>query len=192
MKLSPITDRLKQYPLAIVCAGLILLCLIIIFLRRSAVDELFEKEAELTTQIQTFDKNVDNSKNLKQDTAAITAAVEKIDPLLFRRYERAININFFYGFEEKADVVISNISQSPQPDPICAKGGARALKLYSTLNYEIALNGSFANILKFFYQLDRDPSITRVTDFQITPAGAQAGGENMTARLSVLVLGAKE
>ncbi|HKK17453.1 MAG TPA: hypothetical protein VJ952_02130 [Opitutales bacterium] len=192
MKFSILTDKIKQYPLAVICAVLLMVCAVIIFLRGGVASELAVKEADLTSRIRTIDQNIKNSKDLEQDTEDLKAIVERMDALLFDRYERAINISFFYEFEDKAGVVISNISQLPQPDPVYADGGPRKLDLHSTLVYNITLSGSFSEVLKFLYEVNRAAPIIRVADFQVSRSSGQAGGESVDARLRVLVMADKD
>jgi len=192
MKFSIIIDRLKQYPLAVGCAVLLVVFIVIIFLRGGVASELAVKESDLTSRIRTIDENIKNSSNLEQDTEDLKVIVDKIQPLLFDRYERAINISFFYEFEDKADVVISNISQLPQPDPIYAEGGPRKLDLHSTLVYNITLSGSFSSILQFLYEVDRAEPLIRVADFQVSRSGGEFGGDSVDARLRLLVMANKE
>lgn len=192
MKFSIITDKIKQYPLAVICAVLLAFFTAIFFLRGGVASELAVKEADLTSRIRTIDENVKNSKNLKQDTEELATIVEKMDSLLFSRYERAINISFFYEFEDKAGVVISNISQLPQPDPIYSEGGPRKLDLHSTLVYNITLSGSFTNVLKFLYEINRADPIIRVADCQVSRADGKLGGKGIDARMRVLVMAEKD
>lgn len=192
MKAPIITDKLRQYPLAVLCMAIIIACAVIIFLRGGVASNLEIKESELTSRLRTIDQNVDNSKNLKRDTEALAAIVENMNSLLFYRYERAVNISFFYEFEDKADVIISNISQLPQPDPIYSDGGPRKLDLHSTLVFNITLSGSFSNVLKFLYEIDRAEPIIRVADFQVSRSDAQSGGNNVDARMRLIVMASKD
>lgn len=191
MNFSDIVDRLKQYPIAVACAAIFLLSIFHIFLRGGVASELSIKEAELSSRIRTIEGNIKNAKDLKQNTEKLTSMVEEINYLLFNRYERAVNVNFFYGLEGKADVVISNITQLPDPDPVYAKGGARALDLHSTLVYNINLSGSFWNILNFLHQIQQVDHLIRVADFQVSRDGNELGGASADARLRVLVLARK-
>lgn len=188
MNFSIITDKLKQYPLAVICSVLLVFCVVVIFLRGGVASELDLKESELSSRIRTINENIKSSNNLEQDTEDLTIIVEKIKSLLFERYERAINISFFYEFEEKAGVVVSNISQLPQPDPIYAEGGPRDLNLHSTLVYNISISGPFLNILRFLYEMDRADPLIRVADFQVARSGGELTEGSFDARLRVLVL----
>lgn len=192
MKASGITDKLRQYPLAALCTVIIIVCAIVIFLRGGVLSELSVKDSDLTSRIRTINANVENSKNLKQDTEALATRVEKMNSWLFEPYERAINISFFYEFEEKTGVVISNISQLSQPDPVYSEGGGRKLDLHSTLVFNMTLSGSFSNVLSFFYEIDRAEPIMRVADFQLSHNEREQGSENVDVRVRLIVMADKD
>lgn len=192
MKNSIITDKLKQYPIAVICVVLLVAFGAVIFLRGGVTADLSVLESDLNSRIRTIEENKKNSNNLGQDTEDLSIIVEKVNSLLFDRYERAINISFFYEFEDKADVVISDITQLPEPDPIYSDGGARTLSLHSTLVFNINLSGSFADILKFLHEVDRVEPIIRVADFQIARKGNDLGGASVDARLRLLVMAKKD
>lgn len=192
MNPSVIIEKIKQYPVAVVCGSILLLLSIVFFIRGNVTSELTVQEAELNSRLRTIEENIKNTKNLKEDTETAKAMVDRIEKVLFNRYERAININFFYGVEDETGVVISNIAQLPGPDTIYAEKGARKLGLYSTIVYNINVNGSFSNILRFLYELDRVEPIIRVADFYVSREKEDFGGASVDARLRVLVLAKKD
>ncbi|MFU8847846.1 MAG: hypothetical protein ACNA77_03915 [Opitutales bacterium] len=191
MNSSAIIEKIKQYPVALACGVILALFVVIFFARSSVVSELTLQETELNSRLRAIEENIKNSKNLKEDKEKLDVMVDQITGLLFNRFERAININFFYGLEDDSGVVISNIAQLPNPDGIYADKGARELKLYSTLVYNINMKGSFSNILQFLYELDRVDPIMRVADFYVTREEEGLGGASVDARLRLLVLAKK-
>lgn len=180
---------LKSYPLAILCVLVILVCAVIIFLRGDIASELSAKEDDLNVRILTIDRNIKNAKNLKEDVDELQSYIDQINGRLFNRDQRAVNINFFYAMEDQLDVRISNISQMSDEDEIYAKGGSRELKLYSTISYDISVDGQFGDILEFLYELQRVDSFIRVVSVQLGDAGRSEGqtGE-LQARIRLVVL----
>lgn len=180
---------LKAYPLAVLSVLVFLICSAAILLRAGAVADLSVHEADLNLRIRTIDQNVRNANNLDKDFEEIKRLVDQIEARLFKRDQRAVNINFFYALENRLNVRILNISQMPNEDSLYAKGGARELKLHSTITYNISLNGNFENILLFLYELQRVDPLIRVVDFQIAKDNAQeADEEYLDARLRLIVL----
>lgn len=192
MDFSVITGKLKQYPVAVICGGLFMLFALVLLARGGVVPELTLQETELNARMNTISENIKNSKNLNEDTETLDLMVEQIDARLFSRYERAVNINFFYGLEDEAGVVITSITQLPQPDAIYDAKGVRKLNLYSTLVYNINVSGSFSEVLKFLHELHRVDRIIRVADFYVAPENELLGSASVDARLRVLVLARKD
>ena len=183
---------LKAYPLAVLSVLVFLICSAAILLRAGAVADLSVHEADLNLRIRTIDQNVRNANNLDKDFEEIKRLVDQIEARLFKRDQRAVNINFFYALENRLNVRILNISQMPNEDSLYAKGGARELKLHSTITYNISLNGNFEDVLLFLYELQRVDPLIRVVDFQITKDNAQeADEEYLDARLRLIVLAKK-
>jgi hypothetical protein len=187
MNASVIVDIFKRYPLALGCGLIALISLVLLFLRGGIGEELAAKESELSSRLRVIERNEAQSTNLDQEVEQLGVIVEKIDTRLFERDERAVNINFFYGFEDKVDVLISNISQSSEPDQIYRKGGPRALKLYSTVVFNLSVKGKFEDILLFCYELTRADSLIRVADLEISGGGREEESGLLTGRLRVLV-----
>jgi len=183
---------LKAYPLAVLSVLVFLICSAAILLRAGAVADLSVHEADLNLRIRTIDQNVRNANNLDKDFEEIKRLVDQIEARLFKRDQRAVNINFFYALENRLNVRILNISQMPNEDSLYAKGGARELKLHSTITYNISLNGNFEDVLLFLYELQRVDPLIRVVDFQIAKDNAQeADEEYLDARLRLIVLAKK-
>lgn len=183
---------LKAYPLAVLSVLVFLICSAVIHLRAGAVADLSVHEADLNLRIRTIDQNVRNANNLDKDFEEIKRLVDQIEARLFKRDQRAVNINFFYTLENRLNIRILNISQMPNEDSLYAKGGARELKLHSTITYNISLNGNFENILLFLYELQRVDPLIRVVDFQIAKDNAQEAYEEcLDARLRLIVLAEK-
>lgn len=190
---NKLVHALKDYPLAVLCVIVIIICAVVIVLRGGVALELSAKEADLNSRIRAIDQNVKNAKNLKEEVEEVKLLVEQVEARLFKREQRAVNVNFFYGLEDRLDVRISNIGQMPLADPIYTKGGPRELKLHSTISYNISLKGQFNEILIFLYELYRVDPLIRVADFQIAEANRKDGSSGvLEARLRLLVLAEKE
>lgn len=182
---------LKRYPLAVICIIVIAVCGVVIFLRGGNIAELTAEEADLNSRIRTINQNVKNAKDLEQQVEEVELLVDQVVARLFNREQRAVNINFFYGLEDRLPVRIANISQLPAEDPVYAKGGPYELKLHSTIAYTISLNGQFDEILSFLYELYRVDPLIRVADFQIGSANQNSEEGELHARLRVIVLAEK-
>lgn len=187
--MNQVVDQLKRYPIAVVAAVIVILCLGVGFLRGGVVEELSTQETELVARLRTINENVKNSKNLEQDAEALEGYVASIDERLFNRRARSINTAFFYSFEDKTDILISDVNQLSTEDPALIKGGPHELKLYSGISYEISASGTFQQILGFIYEIYKANSLMRVADLQLDVSKGQSGAPGaLFARLRVIVL----
>lgn len=158
-------------------------------LRANQLSRFAAKEAELINQMDTINENQKKSQNIEQDIQELDAWVASINERLFVEEERAINIDFFYSFEERLDVLISEVKQLEEKNSRYAKNGLDELKLYSVVTYSITVNGSFREVLRFLYEIQQVESIMRVTDFQIDSTGKNdSGSGKLIAKLRVAVL----
>lgn len=192
MNVNEILNRLKRYPLAVICALVLFICIILIVLRGSVVAELSMREADLNARIHTIEENAKSSTGLEADVEELDARVVAINERLFVRDERAINTNFFYSLEDEVDVVISGVSQLSAEDPGLSKGGPNELKLHSAIVYEISVKGSFRDLLKFLFHMHQVDPLIRVSEFEINSSrGGGTSSGDLDAKLRVLVLSEK-
>jgi len=192
MSFSAIINKLKQYPLAVICLSLLLVFIVIIFLRGGVLDELSIVEADLNSRIRTIKENTKNAVDLEKDVEDLNLIVEQINARLFVRDERALNTDFFYALEKRVNVSDFNATQLAMADEAHDKGGPRELKLHSTIVFNIAFAGSFEETLRFFYELHRVDPLIRIADFQLSGGARGNRLGNLDARLRVIVMAQKD
>ena len=187
-----IIDKLRDYPIAVIGALVFVGCVAVVFVRGDVVADLSGQETELIARIQTINKNVIASKNLEQDVESLLGYVATIDERLFNRNERSINTAFFYSFENKLDIIISNVSQLTDEDPALIEGGPNELSLHSGTVYEIRVDGTFQEILGFMYEIQKADALMRITNFEVYVSTAQgAAPGTLSAKLRIVVLAEK-
>jgi len=165
---------------------------LLVFVRGDVVADLSVQETELIARIQTINKNVIASKNLEQDVESLLGYVATIDERLFNRNERSINTAFFYSFENKLDIIISNVSQLTDEDPALIEGGPNELSLHSGIVYEVRVDGTFQEILGFMYEIQKADALMRITNFEVYVSTAQgAAPGTLSAKLRIVVLAEK-
>ena len=191
--MNQILDKLKQYPVAVLAVFAVLLCVGANFLRGSVVDELTVKEQELSSRLQVISGNAKNAKNLEEDVAALDVYVAAINERVFHRKQRSINTDFFYSFEDELDILISDVIQMSTVDAALDRGGPNALKLYSSISYDVKVEGSFQEILEFLHKVHSVDALLRVAEFQVNaPDGKKVGSGSLSAELRIVALASKE
>lgn len=192
MNLEFILEKLKTYPLAICCSIIGVACLVVLYARSGIVDELSIKEADLASEIQAIKENIKNSKSLAQHVEEMEALAEEIDARLFRKDERAVNLNFFYEFEEDQNVSYGSLNQRGAGSAIYRKGGARPLKEYSTMVFSISLQDSFEKILRIMHALETSRPLIRVGSFDLKGTGNFSSMDQAEATMRVIILAAND
>jgi hypothetical protein len=190
--MNVIIDKLRDYPIAVVGALVFIVCVAVVFVRGDVVPELSVQETELIARLRTINDNVIDSKDLEQDAESLLSYVASIDERLFNRNERSINTAFFYSYEDKLDIIISNVSQLTDEDPALIKDGPNELSLHSGIVYEIRVDGTFQEILEFMYEIQQADALMRIANFEVyasTAVGAAPG--TLSAKLHVVVLAEK-
>jgi len=184
-----IIDKLRDYPIAVIGALVFVGCVVVVFVRGDVIADLSVQETELIARIRIINDNVIDSKNLEQDVESLLGYVATINARLFNRNERSINTAFFYSYEDKLDIIISNVSQLTDEDPALMKGGPNELSLHSGIVYEIRVDGTFQQILEFMYEIQQADALMRIAKFEVyvsTAQGAPPG--TLSAKLHVVVL----
>ena len=160
-------------------------------LRANQLTELSDLETELNTKLDKISLNAKYSENIEQDTEKLKELVEMINKRLFIVDERSTNIDFFYSFEDKLDVVISEVEQLEKGSVRFLKDGPDELKNYSVINYDITVSGSFHEIVRLLYEIYQIDSIMRVSDFQIdATTDKDSTSSRLSAEIRVAVLAA--
>ena len=174
--------------------GFIILLVFLVFglLRSSQLKKLSVAEADLSAKLDKINFNTKHSKGVDQDIESLKELVGNIDERLFVGEERSTNIDYFYSFEKSLNIVISEVEQSEESSLRFAKDGPDQLKLYSVVDYNITVNGSFHEILRFMYEIYQNESIMRASDFQIDAVtGKNSESGKLLAKVRVAVLATK-
>jgi hypothetical protein len=187
-----ILNKLKTYPLAICCFTMGFVCLVFLFLRSGIVDELSVKEVDLNSEIRAIEENVKNSRNLAQHVSEMEALAEEIDTRLFKKDERAVNLNFFYEFEEDQNISYQSLKQQPGGSAIYKKGGARQLKEFSTMVFTLSLQAPFEKILRTMHALETARPLIRVGSFDLQGADGASNPDLANVTMRVIILAANE
>ena len=185
-------QQVKKYPIAVVSTVILLLLLVLIYLRADLAPSLHEVESELRSSLEVIQKNERKSRGLEADLLALDELVAQMPDHIFVLSERALNTNFFYGFEDQVNVLITEVKPVGADCPILSKGGPNALSLYSVLVYEVNIQAGFNDFLEFLYLIHSSDRFMRVSSFQLTESrDPSITSQVFGARVRVVVLAEK-
>ncbi len=190
--MSQVIENLKRNPSLLVGIVILIVCGGIGALRANQLLKLSDQEAELSAKLDKIKLNIKHSANIEKDIQKLNELVGTIDKRLFVGEERSTNIDFFYSFEEQLDIIISEVKQLEASSVRFSKNGPDELKLYSVVDYDVTVSGSFHEILRFLYEVHRIESIMRVSNFQIDVTGDRSDESGkLLAKVRVSVLATK-
>jgi len=189
MNFHAVLAFLRQYLLAAICGALLALLLIVLVARGGKLAGLKATESELDSRIAAIDRNAKQAVNLEQHVERAQTAVEEIEKALFRRRNRAININFFYETARRTPVTVAAVQAKGPVAGNAAQNAPNALKRYARLVYEIDVTGSFAGVVRFMDELAAREAHVRVGGVSMSQTeDAAAGGGVLEVRMKVFVL----
>jgi len=192
MNLSVISKKVAQYPVPFVCGILIPLILVLLIMRGPKVTDFQDKLPALEKEWKNMQTNIERSANLEVDIELLEAGLETINSRLMDVEDVAINYDFFYALEEQAGVVLKQFSQGTATEGEDLPIGRDGLRNFSVIPYDVAMDGTLPQILKFLDLLDRQEHIVRLNQLNITRPSQENEGSNMlSARLWCHVLAAK-
>jgi len=194
-----IIDVIKRYPIATLGFLVALIAIIVIFVRGDLSTPLEAREVELNSEINVLEANAKNAIGLEADIEELESLVEVVEGRLFDADQRAINTNFFYRLEGLAEIQMKGVNSVPGADPALDKKGPNELKLFDHLLYDLAVEGTYPEIVSFVEKVEQVSAFLRVTSLQIVPSAStlsNAGGNNQKnnagltylARIRVVVL----
>lgn len=193
MKSQGYIAMLKEYPFAIGCLVLMIVCAGVLYLRKDVVAELANREDEVKTRLRMIERNASNAQGLEEDVKALEDAIDTIADRLFHRDERASNTNFFYSLEERADINILQVNQLEDQAQAFAADGPRELKGYGAIPYQLTIQGKFSEIIRFLGALRNVEPYLRVSSLQLSSGGRQKAPDGMlSVQLRIAVLARKD
>lgn len=193
MNLSVISKKIIQYPVPFVCGILIPLILVLLIMRGPKISEFENKLPALEKEWKNMQTNVERSTDLESDIVTLEAGLEAINSRLMNVEDVAINYEFFYRLEDQAGVVLKQFSQGTASEGEELPVGRDGLRNYSVIPYDVSMNGTLPQILRFLDLLDRQEHIVRLDQLNIMrPSEETEDSKLLSARLWCHVLAAKD
>ncbi|MEN8661999.1 MAG: hypothetical protein ACN4GF_07360 [Lentimonas sp.] len=190
--MNAVIENIKRYPLVFISVAVILICLVLIVMRGDVVATLEQTEGDLYGRVRVIEKNKINANGLKAELEQVRAKVATIDERLFDPNKSSLNANFFYSLEEQVDILITQVNLVESQDPMLSKGGSYELKQYGALTYNLMIEGTFTEIIRFMHKLHVAKPLIRIADFQIQEGAQSAIPGALKTNIRLLVLARKE
>ena len=193
MNLSGISKKISQYPVPFVCGLLIPLILVLFIMRGPKVSQYENELPALEREWKNIQTNVERSVSIEEDIEVLESGLEQINSRLMRVENVASNYEFFYGLESESGVVLKQFSQGTASSGDELPLAREELVNFSVIPYDLSMDGTLPQILKFIDLLDRQEHIVRLDQLTIVrPTDSEEDDIILTARLWCHVLAVKD
>lgn len=188
MNAAALWSKIRQYPLPLFCALVVVVLVSLYFLRGPLVDELDVTNADLEQERNAMQFNKKESQNLKTQVELAQKLIQDADKRLMDPKEVALNYDFFYRLEKSTGVRILSMGQaiSTENSP-----WRPTLSLYRLVTYDITVEGRLENLMEFTQQVQRGSYLARLESLSATKSSGEKS-ESISASLKLLVLGKLE
>lgn len=166
----------RKNPIVVGCAVVALACGVVQYLRSGAAAEAEQLLEEKAAEGRRLALNLRYAAQLPEQLAQVTAAMAEIQPRLVHADELAKNLQYFYKLEAETGTKLIDLRQMNTPGQ--AKAGAKGA--FSSVAFNLSLQGEYTALLKFLRQLESGAHYCRV----IT-AGATLGNPDRTGPVSL-------
>lgn len=168
MDLGTIKTTAKKYPLGTAAAAVFLVMLGVLFMRRSAMEDMKAALERNTDESQRHLTNISNSSQLAEHFQALENANRVIAGRLVDPQTLAINLEYFYKLERETGVKL--LDTRPASASTTAAKGPAMKGGYKPVQYAVSLQGSYTRVLTFLRRLEQGNYYCRVVTANCNPA----------------------
>lgn len=171
---------LKKNPISVGCAVLTLLMVGGSYWRSDALPEATANLEQKSTEGQRLAANLQNSAQLNDQYAAISAAGKEITARLVHPGELAKNLQYFYKIEADTGTKLIELRQLP---PAAIKG---AKPNFIPVTYSVSLLGDYNQVLEYLRRLEHGTYFCRVLTSGVTGATVERGPLKLSLTVDLL------
>ncbi|MGC9449810.1 MAG: hypothetical protein ACP5I4_00065 [Oceanipulchritudo sp.] len=153
----------------------------------------YESElSDLEREWKTIQTNIERSTGLEGDIGVLEEGLGKIRGRLMNVDQVALNYEFFYELERQAGVTVTQFTQGVASEGENLPIGRDNLLHFSVIPYNIVMEGTLQQVLRFLDLLDRQEFIIRTDLLNVARQGVgESVPDKLKARLRCHVLAEK-
>jgi len=174
---------IKKFRWASVALVIAVACLLLLLLRMGELATLDEDLARNTDQLDRMKRNLVNTRSLEQQVDQIEALTDDLDQRIIQPGDAAINISYFYSFEND-EVRITSVTQGSK-----ANVGPWKMEQFIPVLFTLEASGDFHGILDLCYRLRKGSKLVRLLSISISPEES-ALSSSRRATITLEALGA--
>lgn len=177
-----VVHAIKKHPVGFGCAVLAVALAAATYLRSGGVEELEIRLEERAAAGERQQANLKNASLLQEHLGAVTTANEEVGRRTIDPQALANNLQHFYELEAGLGVRLIDLRQgAPRPK---AAGAA-----YRSVPYNVAIDGTYPQIVQFLRQLEHGRPFVRFDTITIMPTRTAGSAGTYTLSLTLDLLG---
>lgn len=184
MTFRDIIERIKRYPVPVVCGLIALVCLVNFNFRMEMLSELQIQRDEASRQAGQMDENIVASSTLEEHVNEMKKLLAELEQRIVRTSELEVNYSYFYRLESETGVALADLGQAATPPP--ARGAQKTA--FVPVGYNLILSGSFPRIIAYLNELENGSRFYRLKSFNLQ-RGREANQTTVTLAVSLEQLG---
>jgi hypothetical protein len=198
MNAQQLGQKIKDYPMLVVCGLLIPLFIGLIFLRYPEIERLEAEQLRLDNELQTSVGNLRNANGLVGQLNHLKVLDAELAERLMDRSQKGLNLNYFYRFEDRNNIRILQADQVIPPQEATkvvvkkpAKGDKakkEAKPVFDHITFKISVEGSYRDLLRFLYYVQHERYFVSCSRF-VCVRSKEATTEKLKADIELVILG---
>ena len=173
----------------IVAVACVVLCLAlggVAYLRSDEEPQAGKVLDERQAEGERLATNIENSAQLHEQLAALTAANDGIEGRIIDPVQLAENQRYFYRLESDTGTKITELRQlPPRPPP----RGAPQRTAFIPVGFVVTVQGEYAAVMDFLRQVEGGPLYCHVTSCALRPVGSAERGGPLLMSIELDLLG---
>jgi len=145
-------------------------------LRYDNLEQLDARMQKAQDRRESIDRNNRFSGTLANDLARLDVYRARIDAALVEPQNKASNLAYFYELGSQCKMAVRRVEQKAAPPP---QGDPKKIKpeftYFEPIVFDIGVDGSFADIMRFLGRMDKDRFLVRVDKLSIKRGDVLAG-----------------
>ncbi|MFA5257162.1 MAG: hypothetical protein WC360_03340 [Opitutales bacterium] len=176
MNSARVIRMLRQYPLVVASVLVSALLVVALVLRNDSLAALDAQMQQAQDRRESINRNSRYSITLADDLARLDEYQRRIDTALVEPQNKASNLAYFYELGSLCNVAVKRVEQKEPPQPVGDKKNFKPeFKSFAPIIFDIGVDGSFADIVRFLGKLKQDRFLVRIDKLNIKQGDILAG-----------------
>jgi len=179
VNLKQATQYLKQAPFIVACTLASIVVTSAVVYRYGHMADLVAQMQEKADKQNSIHKNTRNATTLGEDMERLNACLTRVSDGLVEPKDKASNLAYFYELGSSSKLSVKRVNQRPQviiaADPKDPKAAKPELSSFLPLSFDIGVEGSFPDLVRFLDKLRHDRFLARLDQFSIKQGDILAG-----------------